>query len=141
MSNAASKNVEITALKFESYEAKQYSKFIGNVVVTKSKDVIKSEALDVYFDKKKNPIRYEAVGNVRFTVHSKTSKYNGKAKKLIYYPNKKEFHLIKKAYVEDIKGDKKVSGDKILFNEVSGDIKVLSSSKNAPVKFSFTVNE
>jgi lipopolysaccharide export system protein LptA len=138
---SASKNVEITATKFESYENKLFSKFEGNVVVTKGKDSIKADKLYVYFDKKKNPNRYEAIGNVNFTVYSNTNHYNGKSNKLIYYPNKKEFHLMEKAYVEDGKSDKKVYGDKILFNEKSGDIKVLSSSKNAPVKFIFKVNE
>jgi lipopolysaccharide export system protein LptA len=105
--NSASKDVEITASKFESYEAKLYSKFIGNVVVTKENDVIYADTLYVYFDKKKNPTKYEAISNVKFTVHSKANQYKGKSKKLVYFPNSKDFHLIDDAYVEDVKSDKK----------------------------------
>lgn len=133
-------NVEISASSFESYENEKYSKFSGNVIVTKANDIIKSDQLLVYFDSNKEPTKYEAVGNVTFRVSNKTTVYNGSAKQLIYFPNTKEYNLIDNAIVEEANSDKKVYGNKISFNEKTGDIKVLSNDK-APVKFIFKVKE
>ena len=58
--------VEITSNDFFADENKQTSEFIGNVNIKKgSFDELKADKVVVYFDKKRQPIKYVATGNAR----------------------------------------------------------------------------
>ncbi len=137
---AKTQNVEITSKSFEADELKQVSKFIGNVKVIKEYDVITSDKLIVNFDKKKNPIKYIAMGNAKFKLILNKKHYAGKANKIIYDPIKKIYHFIGNAFLQDLDSSKKIYGDNISIDQLNGKYNVKSDG-NKPVKFIFKVKD
>jgi len=137
---AKGQNVEITSKSFEADELKQISKFIGNVKVVKGYDTITSDKLIVNFDKKKNPIKYVAIGNAKFKLILNKKHYAGKANKIIYDPVKKIYHFIGNAFLQDLDSSKKIYGDDISIDQLNGKYDVKSDG-NKPVKFIFKVKD
>ncbi len=137
---AKSQNVQITSKSFEADELKQISKFIGNVKVVKGYDTITADKLIVNFNKKKNPIKYTAIGNAKFKLIMNKKHYSGKANKIIYDPIKKIYIFIGNAFLQDTDDGKKIYGDDIKIDQLSGKYDVKSDGKK-PVKFIFKVKE
>ena len=131
----ASSKTEITAKKFDVNDKEGITKFIGNVKVVQGEDRIYEDLINVFTDKKRHPIKYEAIGSVRFKIKTDTSLYTGKSKKLYYYPLKKEYQLIGDARVNENDDSKVLIGEKIIINKTTGKAKVFGDRK--PVKFIF----
>ncbi len=137
---AKTENVEITSKNFEANEAKMISNFSGNVVVTKGYDAIHANKLTIYFDKKKNPIKYIATGNTKFKLMLNKKHYAGYANKIIYNPIKEIYHFIGNVFLQDVDSDKKIYGEDIKIDQKNGKYSVNSDGRK-PVKFIFKVKD
>lgn len=133
-------NVEVAAKKFFADEKKQISVFSGDVVVTKEQDKLVAQNVTIHFDDKRQPLSYVATGEAKVDMVLNEKKYFASADKMIYNPIKSEYELIGNAFLHEITTDKKVYGDKIFVNQVSGRYEV-DSSGNKPVKFIFKVED
>lgn len=136
--NAA--NVEVVANKFYADEAKQTSIFTGDVVVTKEQDRLSADQVTIHFDKKKQPLEYIAQGHAKVDMLMNEKKYFASADTMVYDPIKNEYELIGNAFLHEITTDKKVYGDKIFVNQLSGRYEV-DSKGDKPVKFIFKVED
>ncbi|DAB33121.1 MAG: lipopolysaccharide export system protein LptA [Sulfurospirillum sp.] len=136
--NAA--NVEVVADKFFADEKKQISVFSGSVVVTKQSDRLKADEVTINFDAKKQPLKYIAVGNAKVDMIINEKKYFASADKMIYDPIKDQYELIGNAFLHELITDKKVYGDKIFVNQLTGRYEV-DSKGSEPVKFIFKVED
>ena len=132
--------VQVTADKFFADETKKVSVFDGNVKVIKESDKLTSKKLTIEFDDKKQPIRYIATGDAKANMLMKEKKYYAEAEKMTYEPSKSLYILEKKAFLHDIETDKKVYGEYIKVNQVSGHYEV-DGKGGAPVKFIFKVED
>ncbi len=132
--------VQVSADKFVADEASGVGKFIGNVVITKDKDILKSNRLIINFNKKRKPTKYEAQGDASINVFIDGKEYFGSGKKLTYNPIKNIYTIQGNAFFHEKITNKKVYGDKIIVNQKSGQYEV-SSKKNEPVKFIFHVED
>lgn len=132
--------VEVTADKFFADEKKQISVFEGNVVVIKEADKLTANKVTIEFDAKKQPLRYIATGNAKGNITMNAKKYYGEAEKMTYEPPKSLYTLEKKAFLHEIETDKKVYGDFIRADQVSGQYEVDGKGKG-PVKFIFKVED
>ena len=132
--------VQITADKFFADETKKLSTFDGNVKVIRESDKLTSKKLVIEFDDKKQPIRYIATGDAKANMLMKAKKYYAEAEKMTYEPSKSVYILEKKAFLHDLETDKKVYGDYIKVNQVSGQYEVDAKGGN-PVKFIFKVED
>lgn len=132
--------VQITADKFFADETKKISVFDGNVKVLKENDKLTAKKVTIEFDAKKQPIRYIATGDAKANMMMKDKKYYGEAEKMTYEPAKSLYILEKKAFLHDIETDKKVYGDYIKVDQVSGHYEVDGKGGN-PVKFIFKVED
>ncbi len=137
---AKTENVEITSKNFEANEAKMISNFSGNVVVTKGYDTIHADKVTIYFDKKKNPIKYIATGNTKFKLMLNKKHYAGYADKIIYSPIKEIYHFIGNVFLQDVDSDKKIYGEDIKIDQKNGKYSVNSDGRK-PVKFIFKVKD
>jgi len=126
--------------KFFNYNSKTLqSIFKGDVNVTKDKDNILCNELIVYFNKNKKPIKYVAIGNVKFIFYmDKNSTYKGKANKLTYELNAGEI-ILKNAFIKKIETNESISGDVIKMNKITKDIEVIGNKK--PVNIIIKVNQ
>ncbi len=135
-----SQSVTVTSKSFEANEIKQISRFIGNVKVVKGYDTITANKLVIHFDKKRKPIEYIATGNAKFKLILNKKYYSGKANEIIYDPNKKIYHFIGNAFLQDLNSSKKIYGDDIQIDQLNGKYDVKSDGKK-PVKFIFKVKD
>lgn len=132
--------VHVSADKFFADETKRISVFTGNVKVVKEKDNLSAQKISIDFDDKKQPIRYIATGDSKVNMEVNGKKYYGEAEKMTYEPSKSLYILEKKAFLYDIGSDKKVYGDYIRVDQISGHYEVDGKGKN-PVKFIFKVED
>jgi lipopolysaccharide export system protein LptA len=136
--NAA--NVEVVAEKFFADEKQQVSVFTGNVIVTKEKDKLVADKVVIDFDKERQPLKYTATGNAKINMIIEDKKYFASSDTMIYDPVNSNYTLLKNAFLHEIVTDKKVYGDRIWVDQLSGRYEVDSDGKK-PVKFIFKVEE
>lgn len=136
----SAEEVQVVADKFFADEKQQITVFSGNVVVTKGQDKLVANKVIIDFDKKKQPLKYTAIGNAQINMVLNDKNYFGKASTMIYDPIKSQYTLLDKAFLHEKVTDKKVYGDRIWVDQISGRYEV-DSSGSKPVKFIFKVEE
>ena len=132
----------IDAEQFESFDNKGFSIFTGNVKMTRMKDKLDSDILEVYMTplkkgatkQKRVVLKYVAIGNVTFEIFTKDKHYKGRGEKVIYKPTILEYEIIGNGSIKEVNEDKTLIGDRIILNQTTGESKV-SGSKNKPVRF------
>ncbi len=135
----ASEQLIIDAKNFEASDKKGVSSFSGNVKIQMGKDKLNADRVSVFFSSNgKTPTKYEAFGNVNFELNTKTKKYIGKGNKVVYSPLKEEYTILGNGFLQEKNDDRKIYGEKIYVNQLSGEAKV-SGSENKPVRFIINV--
>lgn len=137
---AKAQNVEVTADKFSANEITGRSEFAGNVTVKKGEDVLKADKLVIFFNKKRKPTKYEAVGNATLDIKIDKKNYYAQGDKLVYEPQSKLYKIDGNAFLFDKTTNKKVYGNFIKVDQNKGLYEV-ESRKNKPVKFIFQVED
>lgn len=140
-----SQKLIIDANKFEGNDKKGISTFTGNVKIQMGKDRLNANKVDIFFITKKGsnskiPSKYVATGNVNFQIVTKDKHYTGKGNKIIYSPIKQEYTVSGNGFLQEKNNDRKIYGDKIYVNQLSGEAKV-SGSQNKPVRFIFNIEK
>jgi len=140
---AQTETLIIDAQNFEGDDKKGISIFTGNVKMKMGEDKLNANRVDVYFvtDKNNNkvPLKYEATGKVDFEIVTETKHYLGNGDKVIYYPQKEEYTIIGNGYLQEKNDDRKVYGDTIFVNQLTGEARV-KGSEQKPVKFILNVD-
>jgi len=128
--------IEVTSNSMKALEKEKKIRFIGDAKVTQKENWIKADEIIVYFDENNETKKYEAVGNALFFIRQNSTKYKGKAKRVVYLPKQSEYVLSGDAQIEDITNDRRLNGDMITLNAATGGTKVESKGRK-PVKFIF----
>lgn len=140
--SAQSEKLIVDAKNFEADDKKGISTFTGNVKIQMDKDKLSADKVEIFFSTKpgkaKTPSKYVATGNVNFTIVTKNKHYTGKGNKIIYSPLKEEYTVIGNGFLHEKRDDRKIFGEKIYVNQLSGEAKV-SGSDNKPVRFIINV--
>ena len=133
--------LKIKADYFESSENNMVSVFRGHVHVTKGFDEIKANKLTIYTDKKRNPTKFEAEGNVKFKIKDESGKrYKGKAQRVIYIPSKKIYKFYTDVFLEEIGDKREIEGDVVEFNAITGKAHAKGVEGN-PVIMTFDIKD
>ncbi len=139
---AQTETLTIDAQNFEADDKKGISIFTGNVKIKMGEDKLNAEKVDVYFTTDKNnakvPLKYEATGKADFEIITKEKHYIGNGDKVIYSPQKEEYTILGNGFLQEKNDNRKVYGDTIYVNQLSGEAKV-KGSENKPVKFIINV--
>ena len=139
---AQTETLMIDAQNFEGDDKKGISIFTGNVKIKMNKDILNAQKVDIYFvtDKNNNkvPLRYEATGKVDFEIVTADKHYIGNGDKVIYYPQKEEYTILGNGFLQEKNDDRKVYGDTIFVNQLTGEARV-KGSEQKPVKFIINV--
>ncbi|CAM3855313.1 lipopolysaccharide transport periplasmic protein LptA [Arcobacter cloacae] len=140
---AQSETLVIDAQDFQADDKKGVSIFTGNVKIKMGQDKLNANRVDVYFttnkENKKTPLRYEAIGNADFEIVTEDKHYIGNGDKIIYSPQKEEYTIIGNGFLQEKNDDRKVYGDTIFVNQLTGEAKV-KGSENKPVRFIINVD-
>lgn len=132
----------IDADQFEAYDDKGLSIFTGNVKLTKVKDRLNSDKLEVYMTpkvvgetpQKRVALKYIAIGNADFEIFTLDKHYIGKGDKVIYNPVELQYEIIGKGFLKEVTENKTLYGESIFLNQTTGEARVYGT-KNKPVRF------
>lgn len=128
----------IDSLKFEADDVAGITVFTGNVKMVKTQDTINSDKLTVYLatdsEGKKTAKEYVALGNVEFKIVTNGKVYSGKGDKVIYNPLDQKYTIIGNGFLYDETMDRKVFGNEIFINQLSGEAMV-NGDDSKPVRF------
>jgi lipopolysaccharide export system protein LptA len=132
--------LKITSKNFYYDSKKLESVFTGDVNATKGADNILSDKMIVYFNKQKKPLKFVAIGHVKFHfVFDKNATYQGHCNELYYYIKSGDIILIGNAYVKKLETNESISGEKIKLNRFTKNLTVIGGKK--PVNIIIKVNE
>ena len=139
---AQTETLIIDSQDFQADDKKGVSIFTGNVKIKMGQDKLNADRVDVFFTTDKNnakvPLKYEATGKADFEIVTKDKHYIGKGDKIIYSPQKEEYTIIGNGFLQEKNDDRKVYGDTIFVNQLSGEARV-KGSENKPVRFMINV--
>lgn len=132
--------VEITSNNFFADEKIRKAEFTGNVIIVKQKDKFKADKVLVDFNSKNEPVKYTAVGNVDVDIIINEKRYKAKGKNFTYEPDKSLYSLWGDAFIHELDSDKKIYGEKIDVDQLTGRYRVDGNS-STPVKFILKIEE
>lgn len=113
----------------------------GNVDIKKGSDRLFADKVIVYTDKARKPLKYEAIGNVRFSIITTDKReLKGKSNRLVYQVKQNEYRLYDNAFVEEIGKPNVLKGDEIVLSG-SGDYANIVGKKKAPARVTFTLDK
>ncbi len=114
-------DLKIKANSFKADENTGISVFSGDVGIVKKNDELNASEVTIYVNKEKQPIKFVALGNVSFTIETKQGAiYNGVAGKVIYLPNKKEYHFFKNVHLKQTDEKKEIIGEEVVLKTTEG---------------------
>lgn len=133
--------LKIKANSFSADENKGISIFSGDVRMKKQNDELNATKVTIYTDKKNQPTKFIAIGNVSFFLETKNgSKYQGNANKVIYLPKIKEYRFYKNVHLQQINEKKEIIGDEVFLSIVNGKA-YAKGMKKEPVIMIFDIPE
>jgi len=132
--------VEIESDSFEANENSKVSYFRGHVHIKKGSDQIDADLIKITFDENNKPTKYEATGNINFTIITNSQNFSGSSNKIIYSPKDKTYKALGDVRINERLKNQILRGDSISINRQSGQTSIRGNSKR-PVKFVFTVDE
>ena len=139
---AQTETLIIDSQDFQADDKEGVSIFTGNVKIKMGQDKLNADRVDVFFTTDKNnakvPLKYEATGKADFEIVTKDKHYIGNGDKIIYSPQKEEYTIIGNGFLQEKNDDRKVYGDTIFVNQLSGEARV-KGSENKPVRFMINV--
>lgn len=141
---AQSETLVIDAQNFQADDKNGISIFTGNVKIKMGEDRLNADRVDVYFTTNKDnnnkiPLKYEATGKADFEIVTTDKHYIGNGDKVIYSPQKEEYTIIGNGFLQEKNDDRKVYGDTIYVNQLSGEARV-KGSEQKPVRFIINVD-
>ena len=141
ISSLYAEELTIKADYFESDQKRGVSTFRGNVHIQKSFDEINASKVTIYTDKKRNPVKFVAEGDVSFKIEDEHKKqYVGRAQKVVYTPQKEEYRFYTDVYLHELGDTKEIQGDEVVFDATSGKAHA-KGVKNNPVIMIFDIQE
>ena len=140
---AQTETLIIDSQDFQADDKKGVSIFTGNVKIKMGQDKLNADRVDVFFTTDKNnakvPLKYEATGKADFEIITKEKHYIGNGDKVIYWPQKEEYTILGNGYLQEKNDDRKVYGDTIYVNQLSGEARV-KGNEQKPVRFIINVD-
>jgi len=113
--------LKIRANSFKADENKGISIFSGDVNILKGNDELNASKVIINTDKENKPTKFTADGDVSFFIETeKGSKYRGEAKKVIFFPKKKEYHFFENVHLRQLDEKKEILGDKVVLKITDG---------------------
>ncbi|MDR2100204.1 MAG: lipopolysaccharide transport periplasmic protein LptA [Campylobacteraceae bacterium] len=130
---------QLTTDKIIVDEINLKSTFIGNVIITKENDKLRADTATVYFNKKFDPLRYEASGNISADMTINNRRYHASGEYLSYDAEMNVYTLTKNAFLEETDTGRKIYGDMISVNQNNSTYTVDGSAQ--PAKFIFQIDD
>jgi len=113
--------LKVIADAFNTDQTKGISIFEGHVNIIKKNDELNASKVTIYTDKKNQPTKFIALGDVSFKILTKEgTRYNGTAGKVIFLPQKSEYRFFTNVHLRQIDKKKEIQGDEVILNTLDG---------------------
>ena len=137
----SAQELKVKAKLFNADQKKGISIFEGDVNIIKGTDELNASKVTIYTDKEQNPTKFVAEGDASFyIVTQEGATYRGKAQKVIYLPNKKEYHFFTDVYLRQLNEKKEIIGSEVILKTIEGKAYAKGADK-APVIMIFDLPE
>jgi lipopolysaccharide export system protein LptA len=116
-----SEELKVKAKSFNADQKTGVSVFRGDVNVVKGYDELNASKVTIYTDSEQKPTKFIAEGDASFSIKTlEGSIYKGKAQKVIYLPNKKEYYFYKNVHLKQIDEKKEIIGEEVVLKTIDG---------------------
>ncbi|MCK4874939.1 MAG: lipopolysaccharide transport periplasmic protein LptA [Sulfurimonas sp.] len=116
-----SEELKVKAKLFNADQKTGVSVFEGDVNIVKGSDELNASKVTIYTDSEQRPIKFVAEGDASFFIKTLDgSTYRGKAQKVIYLPNKKEYYFYKDVHLKQINEKKEIIGEEVVLKTTDG---------------------
>ena len=133
--------MKIKSDSFQGDQKKGRSVFTGHVNVLKASDELNASIVTVYTDKNNQPTKIIADGGSTFSIKTEDGlRYRGKSKKVVYFPNKKEYRFYDNVHLKQIDKKKEIIGEEVILNTVDGKAHA-KGAKNEPLIMIFNIED
>jgi len=117
-----SQELIIKAKEFKTDEKTGITIFKGAVNIIKGVDELNASKIIIYINKKREPIKYVANGDVSFFIKTEDEDtYNGSAQEVIYLPLTKEYHFFKNVVLKQLNNEKTIIGEEVVLKTIDGE--------------------
>ena len=136
-----SEELKVKANLFNTDQKAGISTFEGNVNIIKGSDELNASKVTIYTDSEQQPTKFVADGNASFYIETQEgATYTGKAQKVIYLPNEKEYHFYVDVYLKQVNDKKEIIGDEVVLKTIEGKAYAKGAEKE-PVIMIFNMPE
>ncbi len=130
-------NIQVQATSFYASDENNIITLNGNVKLDLGEDYLTAKKLVINLktiNNKKIPVKFEASGDVRLNVKTKTKEFFCKGDKILFRPIDDVYVITGNGFVHDKTENKELHGQKITIDIKKGDASI-QGTKNKPVKF------
>lgn len=133
--------LQIKAKLFNGDQKSGISVFEGDVNIIRGDDELNATKVTVHTNAKQEPTKFIAEGNALFKIKTlEGSLYRGKAQKVIYLPQVKEYYFYQDVHLKQLDDKKEIIGDEVILKTIEGKAYAKGAAKE-PVIMIFTMPE
>lgn len=133
--------LQVKAKLFNADQKAGISIFEGDVNILKGSDELNASKVTIHTNTKQEPTQFIAEGNASFKIKTEEGAlYSGKAQKVIYWPQKKEYHFFQEVHLKQLNEKKEIIGDEVVLKTIEGKA-YAKGAKQEPVIMIFTMPE
>ncbi len=116
-----SQELKVKAKLFNADQKTGVSVFEGDVNIIRGNDELNASMVTIYTNEKQEPTKFIAEGNASFKIKTlEGAQYEGKAQKVVYLPQEKEYHFFKEVHLKQINEKKEIIGEEVILKTIEG---------------------
>lgn len=113
--------LKVKAKLFNADQKSGVSTFEGDVNIVKGSDELNASKVIINTNSNQEPTKFIAEGNASFIIKTlEGAVYSGKAQKVIYLPQEKEYHFFKDVHLKQINEKKEIIGEEVVLKTIEG---------------------
>lgn len=136
-----SQEMQVKAKLFTADQKSGISVFEGDVNIIKGNDELNASKVTIHTDSDQKPTKFIAEGNASFNIQTlEGAIYKGKAQKVVYLPQKKEYLFFRDVHLRQLNEKKEIIGEEVILKIVEGKAYAKGAAKE-PVIMIFDMPE
>ncbi|CUU40865.1 MULTISPECIES: lipopolysaccharide transport periplasmic protein LptA [Helicobacter] len=139
LSLSATETLQVSAKKIKSDLKNGETTLSGDVFITKGEDKLWADSVIIETNKKNQPLKYTAIGSVRFYVKMPNKEISGRAKKATYDVQKDEYKLLDNAVIEEKGKTNIIRGNMIVLSPATEEASI-QGTKQKPSVVTFSLD-
>lgn len=116
-----SQELQVKAKMFNADQKAGISIFEGNVNIIRGSDELNASKVTIYTNSNQEPTKFVAEGDATFNIKTlEGATYKGKAQKVVYLPQEKEYHFFKEVHLRQVNEKKEIIGEEVVLKTIEG---------------------